>query len=111
MQYGVRAVIGTTFAGIFFDNCARNGLLALSLPADVVAMLTALAEDAATNLLTVDLERQTISAGNVKIGFEIDAVRREALMRGLDAVGQTLTLRDEIVAFQNRHFKAHPWFL
>jgi 3-isopropylmalate/(R)-2-methylmalate dehydratase small subunit len=111
MQYGVRAVIGTSFAGIFFDNCARNGLLAITLPADVVARLMAVADDAATNLLTVDLERQTISAGNVEIGFEIDAVRREALLRGLDAVGQTLTLRDEIAAFQHKHLEAHPWFL
>ena len=111
MQYGVRAIIGTSFAGIFFDNCARNGLLAITLPGDVVAMLMATADDAATNLLTVDLERQVIGAGNASIGFEIDAARKDALMRGLDAIGQTLTLRDEIVAFQNRHFKAHPWFL
>ena len=110
MQYGVRAVIGTSFAGIFFDNCARNGLLAICLPADVVAMLAALAGDAATNLLTIDLERQIIVGGDVRIGFEIDAARREALMRGLDAVGQTLTLRDEIAAFQHKHLEAHPWF-
>ena len=110
MQYGVRAVIGTSFAGIFFDNCARNGLLAICLPADVVTMLAALAGDAATNRLTIDLERQIIVGGNVRIGFEIDAARREALMRGLDAVGQTLTLRDEIAAFQHKHLEAHPWF-
>ena len=110
MQYGVRAVIGTSFAGIFFDNCARNGLLAICLPADVVTMLAALAGDAATNRLTIDLERQIIVGGDVRIGFEIDAARREALMRGLDAVGQTLTLRDEIAAFQHKHLEAHPWF-
>jgi 3-isopropylmalate/(R)-2-methylmalate dehydratase small subunit len=108
MQYGVRALIGTSFAGIFFDNCARNGLLAITLPESDVARLMALAEQAAG--FTVDLPRQTISAGDVELRFEIDAVRKEALLHGLDAIGQTLTMRDAILAFQQTHLEANPWF-
>ena len=108
MQYGVRALIGTSFAGIFFDNCARNGLLAITLPPADVARLSALAEQAVT--FTVDLPQQTIVAGDVAVRFEIDAVRKEALLNGLDAIGHTLTMRDEILAFQQRHLEAHPWF-
>jgi 3-isopropylmalate/(R)-2-methylmalate dehydratase small subunit len=108
MQYGVRALIGTAFAGIFFDNCARNGLLAITLPQADVAQLMALAGQMAA--FTVDLPAQTVSAGDVVLHFEIDAVRKEALLHGLDAIGQTLTLRAEILAFQQRHLEANPWF-
>jgi 3-isopropylmalate/(R)-2-methylmalate dehydratase small subunit len=110
MQYGVRALIGTSFAGIFFDNCARNGLLAITLPEADVLQLMRRAEQPATNTLVIELERQTISAGELVISFEIDAVRKQALLQGLDAIGQTLTLREEILAFQNKHLEANPWF-
>lgn len=108
MQYGVRALIGTSFAGIFFDNCARNGLLAITLAPGDVARLMTLAEEGAA--FTVDLPHQVIHAGDVTIGFDIDAVRKEALLNGLDAIGQTLTMRDDILAFQQRHLEANPWF-
>jgi 3-isopropylmalate/(R)-2-methylmalate dehydratase small subunit len=110
MQYGVRALIGTSFAGIFFDNCARNGLLAITLPEADVAQLMRLAEQPPTNTLVIELAQQTIRAGDLVISFEIDAVRKQALLQGLDAVGQTLTLREEILAFQNQHLEANPWF-
>lgn len=108
MQYGVRALIGTSFAGIFFDNCARNGLLAITLaPADVAQLMT-LAGQGAT--FTIDLPHQVVHAGDVTIGFDIDAVRKEALLHGLDAIGHTLTMRSDILAFQQRHLEANPWF-
>jgi 3-isopropylmalate/(R)-2-methylmalate dehydratase small subunit len=110
MQYGVRALIGTSFAGIFFDNCARNGLLAITLPEADVQLLMRLAENPAANRLTIDLERQLILEADVEIGFDIDPRRKEALLYGLDAIGQTLLLRDEILAFQHKHFEVHPWF-
>lgn len=108
MQYGVRALIGTSFAGIFFDNCARNGLLAITLAPGDVARLMMLAGQGAA--FTIDLPHQVIHAGDVTIGFDIDAVRKEALLNGLDAIGQTLTMRDDILAFQQRHLEANPWF-
>lgn len=110
MQYGVRALIGTSFAGIFFDNCARNGLLAITLPEAGVAHLMALAGQPSANTFTVDLVRQAISAGDFTMRFEIDAVRKEALLQGLDAIGHTLTLRDDILAFEHRHLEDNPWF-
>jgi 3-isopropylmalate/(R)-2-methylmalate dehydratase small subunit len=110
LQYGVRALIGTSFAGIFFDNCARNGLLALTLPAADVARLMQLALDAATNTLAVDLLEQSIRCGDLRIPFDIDPLRKDALLKGLDAIGQTLSLREDILAFQHQHFEANPWF-
>jgi 3-isopropylmalate/(R)-2-methylmalate dehydratase small subunit len=109
MQYGVRALVGTSFAGIFFDNCARNGLLAITLADSDVARIMRLAQNAQTNILTIDLPNQAITEQDLVIGFDIDPMRKEALMRGLDAIGQTLALRDEIRAFQDNHFEANPW--
>ena len=110
MQYGVRALIGTSFAGIFFDNCARNGLLAITLPRADVDKLMLNAASAATNQLTIELEAQIIRANDMEIRFEIDSARKQALLQGLDAIGHTLTMRADILAFQLRHLEAHPWF-
>jgi 3-isopropylmalate/(R)-2-methylmalate dehydratase small subunit len=109
LQYGVRALIGTSFAGIFFDNCARNGLLAITLPQGDVARIMQLAERAGENILTVDLAGQRITGADIDVGFDIDPVRKKALMQGLDAIGQTLESRNDILAFQNNHFEANPW--
>jgi 3-isopropylmalate/(R)-2-methylmalate dehydratase small subunit len=109
LQYGIRALIGTSFAGIFFDNCARNGLLAITLPQGDVARIMQLAERAAENILTVDLAGQRITGADIDVGFDIDPVRKKALMQGLDAIGQTLELRNDILAFQHNHFEANPW--
>jgi 3-isopropylmalate/(R)-2-methylmalate dehydratase small subunit len=110
MQYGIRALIGTSFAGIFFDNCARNGLLAITLPEEDMERVMRAAEQKTGNTLTIDLHRQTIVGTGFEVSFAIDSMRKDALLHGLDAIGQTLTLHDEILAFQEKHFKANPWF-
>ena len=110
MQYGIRALIGTTFSGIFFDNCARNGLLAISLSEPEIADLVKLAETGAASPMTVDLGNQTVSTGDQKIGFNIDPIRREALLNGRDAIGQTLDSRSEIASFEAMHLRKNPWF-
>ena len=108
-QLGVRALIGTSFAGIFFDNCARNGLLAVTLPPDEVEALLAQVSQPETNRLTVDLEAGTIEGAGGVWRFEIDASRRHALLNGLDAVGVALARADEIRVFETAHLQRHPW--
>lgn len=108
-QLGIRALIGTSFAGIFFDNCARNGLLAVTLPADVVEEVFARVTRPATNRLTVDLEAQTLVCADLTVRFEIDAPRREALLLGPDAVGATLERAAEIRDFEAGYFARRPW--
>jgi 3-isopropylmalate/(R)-2-methylmalate dehydratase small subunit len=108
MQAGVSALIGTSFAGIFFDNCARNGLLAIcAAPHDVEALLSRAAEGPCT--MRIDLPAQTIVASDLKSHFEIEPGRKRALMSGLDAVGLALEHRDAIAAFETQHFADHPW--
>jgi 3-isopropylmalate/(R)-2-methylmalate dehydratase small subunit len=111
-QLGIRAVIGTSFAGIFADNADNNGLLLVSLDAAAIARLLQWAVDPQCNRLTVDLPRQCVSAGpDLHWGFEIAPRRKQALLRGLDTVGTTLELAAEIRAFEAEHFAREPWLV
>ncbi len=110
-QLGIRAVLGTSFGGIFFDNCLNNGVLALTLAPAQVDILLGLAADPARNRLTIDLPAQRIEPGQgaPAIPFLLDARRKEALVRGLDAVAATLEEADAIRAFERAHHLAQPW--
>lgn len=110
-QIGLRCVIGSSFGGIFGDNCTRNGVPAIVLPVAEVDRLLALAGDAGTCEMTVDLERQQIvtPADGRTVSFDIDPLRRHMLLKGLDAAGLTLEMADDIRAFEQRHFAAQPW--
>ena len=111
-QRGIRALIGTSFAGIFFDNCARNGLPVITIDEDSVKALTDLATDPKTNRFTVDLPRQTIATTDGRIfSFDIEPERRDALILGLDAIGTTLQRRDAIVSFETSYLRQNPWLV
>ena len=109
MQLGIRAVLGTSFAGIFADNAANNGLLLVTLPANQVAALADRAAMAAENGMIVDLEDQSVMAGPLRLPFSVDCLRRDALMRGLDAIGATLDHIEAIRVFQRDRLAANPW--
>jgi 3-isopropylmalate/(R)-2-methylmalate dehydratase small subunit len=109
-QLGIRALVGTSFAGIFFDNCARNGLLAVSVGDPEIGALMARAADPARARFKVDLPNQEIAAADgFTVRFEIEPSRKEALLEGLDAVGSTLRRRDDIAAFERSHLEENPW--
>jgi 3-isopropylmalate/(R)-2-methylmalate dehydratase small subunit len=110
-QLGIRALIGSSFAGIFNDNCARNGLLIVTLPVETVAELLETVGEAATNTLTVDLAEQVIHVEQTgqAVGFDIDSFRKDALMRGLDGISLTLQHAADIKTFEARHRTANPW--
>jgi 3-isopropylmalate/(R)-2-methylmalate dehydratase small subunit len=110
-QFGIRAVIGTTYGGIFQDNCARNSVLTIALRPDEVDMLGRQASEPQANRLTVDLPSQTviIAATGRSMHFEIDALTKNALMQGMDAVAATLQDADKIRDFERAYFQARPW--
>lgn len=110
-ELGLRCVIGTTFGGIFADNCARNGVPAISVAADEAARLTALADDPAGCRFTVDLQARTIttSADARVLAFAFDPLRRHMLLQGLDAVGLTLQHPEDIRRFEARYLERQPW--
>ena len=112
-QFGIRAVIGTTYGGIFQDNCARNGVLTISLRPEEVEALGRQAGEANANYLTVDLPSQTviIAATGRSIRFEIDALTKNAMLQGLDAVAATLQDAEKIRDFESAYFSARPWLI
>jgi len=107
VQLGIRAIMAPSFAGIFFDNCARNGLLAIELDAASVEQLTLSAQ--AGDHVTVDLEKQTIDTPSATLNFSISEQRKTMLLHGLDAVGVTLQRRDSIAAFEAEYFARNTW--
>lgn len=110
MQLGIRALIGTTFAGIFGDNAANNGLLLIRLDETDLATLRERALHPANNILTVDLPGQTLSTGDGHVvPFEIAPLRKDAMVRGLDAIGSTLGHAADIHAFETRYRAERPW--
>ncbi|MGY2364276.1 3-isopropylmalate dehydratase small subunit [Pseudomonas azotoformans] len=109
-QMGIRALIGSSFAGIFYDNCQRNGVLLITLDEAVLQRLGQTVSQADQAQISVDLEAQAIRlADGEVIPFQIDTLRKTALLLGLDAIGSTLQRREEIKAFERQHLAANPW--
>jgi 3-isopropylmalate/(R)-2-methylmalate dehydratase small subunit len=109
-EYGFRAVIASSFADIFFNNCFKNGLLPVILPEEQVDIL--FKECAATEgyQLTVDLEKlQVIRPNGEAFSFSVDNFRRHCLLNGLDDIGLTLQVADDIRAFEAKAQAARPW--
>jgi len=111
-QYGFKALIASSYADIFSNNCVKNGLLPVVLPEPVVDALFQAVADTPGYTLTVDLAQQRVAAPDGESWtFEIDGHRRETLLKGLDEIGQTLLHAEEIRTFEARHFARHPWLL
>ena len=109
-QLGIRALIGTTYAGIFYDNCQRNGLLAIELEEEKMSELASLLSSGPIGDVSIDLPTQKISIeNNGDIKFDIDPMRKEVLLLGIDAIGSTLLHADTIDKFEYRHLKENPW--
>jgi 3-isopropylmalate dehydratase/3-isopropylmalate/(R)-2-methylmalate dehydratase small subunit len=109
LDFGVRCVIAPSFADIFYNNCFQNGLLPIALPPEAVSALLDQA-NGGNHVFSVDLAAQTVTAPSGEtFRFEIDPGRKEKLMRGLDAVGETLERAAAIDAFEARLALAQPW--
>ncbi len=109
-QMGIRALIGSSFAGIFYDNCQRNGVLLITLDEAVLQRLGRVVSQPDSAEISVDLEAQQIRLNDGQvIPFEIDALRKTALLLGLDAIGSTLQRSEQIKAFERDHLAANPW--
>ena len=107
-DFGIRCIISTSFADIFYNNCFKNGMLPVVLPR---AQVDVLMEDAkAGKEITVDLEKQSVvrSSGE-SIKFEVDAFRRTCLLNGLDDIGLTMQRAAKITAFEKKRRETEPW--
>ncbi|GMB64278.1 3-isopropylmalate dehydratase small subunit [Pectobacterium parmentieri] len=108
-QLGIRALIGTSFAGIFNDNCLRNGVLTITLAEDKMSELARIISHIETNEILIDLENQIISTEKEDFTFNVDELKKEMLVQGLDAIGLTLSFKDEIIQFENEYYSENPW--
>ncbi|OHX38242.1 3-isopropylmalate dehydratase small subunit [Methylomonas sp. LWB] len=107
-DYGFRAIIAPSFADIFFNNCFKNGVLPIVLPAETVDRL--FKEVADGYRLTIDLHEQTITTpGGATVAFSVDENRRFRLLNGLDDIGLTLQHADKIKAYEVERAKRAPW--
>ena len=101
-DYGFRCIIGESFGDIFFNNCMKNGVLPIVFDQEKMDSLFALSQNAGFKL-TVDLEKQTVTdEAGWQQSFEIDPVRKEPLLRGLDDIGMTLEHEDKITAYEQQ---------
>lgn len=109
-DFGIKAVISTSFADIFFNNCFKNGMLPIVLPQEQVDILMKDAEKGSNARMTVDLEAQEITTSDgVVIPFEIDAFKKHCLLNGLDDIGLTLEKVAAIDAFEAQAAQSRPW--
>tara|TARA_R110001583_G_scaffold31978_5_gene109294 strand:+ start:14572 stop:15210 length:639 start_codon:yes stop_codon:yes gene_type:complete len=110
-DYGFRAIIGTSFADIFFNNCFKNGVLPIVLPAAEVDELFRQCEATEGYQLKVDLAAQTVTRPDGKvIAFDVDAFRKECMLNGWDDIGLTLRHADKIRAFEDARRAKHPYY-
>lgn len=99
-DFGFKAVIATSFADIFYGNCMNNQLLPIALSSSEMDVLfAAVAADANAGII-IDLPAQTVSVGDTTLSFEIAEHHKNSLVKGLDAIGQTLELTSQIEAFE-----------
>jgi len=109
MDFGVKAVISTSFADIFYNNCFQNGLLPVVLKAEEVAQLMDEARGG-NHVVSIDLETQAVTSPSGKVfTFEIDPQRKQKMLLGLDAIGETLGKTASIDSYETKRALSQPW--
>ena len=108
-DFGIRCIISTSFADIFFNNLFKNGMLPIKLPRDQVEALMTDAD--AGKMIDIDLESQIVTrADGTKYSFDIDPFRKHCLINGLDDISLTLERGNKIAEFEKKRSTSQPWF-
>lgn len=109
-DFGIRAVISTSFADIFYNNCFKNGMLPIVLPQDQVNVLMEDARKGANARIAIDLASQTVTSADGQVfHFDLDPFKKHCLLNGLDDIGLTLEKVAQIDAFETQAAQARPW--
>jgi 3-isopropylmalate/(R)-2-methylmalate dehydratase small subunit len=110
LDFGIRCVISTSFADIFYNNCFKNGILPIKVSQEQLDKLMGEAEHGANATFTVDLDAQTVTGPDGdSVSFDIDPFRKHCLLNGLDDIGLTLQKEDKIAAFEEKRKAEQPW--
>lgn len=108
-QFGIRAVVASSYAEIFHSNAMNNRLLLVKLPPELVAKLMDDADDPSGNAIEIDITAQTLRSRSVQAKFELMPRHRKMFLEGLDSIGLSLTYQDEISKFASNHWTRQPW--
>lgn len=108
-QYGIEAVIAPSFGEIFYSNAMNNGLMLVVLSQSDSEAMLADVSNPETSEVIVDVESMTVRSKSVNASFFLSDRHRSMFMRGLDMIGATLTLEEEIKTFSDSHWKKRPW--
>jgi 3-isopropylmalate/(R)-2-methylmalate dehydratase small subunit len=109
-DFGIKVIVSTSFADIFYNNCFKNGMLPIVLPQEQVDILMKDAEKGANARMEVDLEAQTISTSDGEtFSFDVDPFKKHCLLEGLDDIGLTLAKASSIDTFEASAAQARPW--
>ena len=110
LDFGIRCVISSSFADIFYNNCFKNGILPIVLPQAAVDVLMADAKKGANARIGIDLPAQTVTTSDGQVfGFEVDSHRKHCLINGLDDIGLTLEKAAAIDIFEAKAATLRPW--
>ena len=110
LDFGIRCVISTDFADIFYNNSSKNGILLIKVSPEELEQLMEGAERGANATMTVDLESQEITnSDGEKIIFEVDSFKKHCLLNGLDDIGLTLKKESSISAYEEKQKASEPW--
>ncbi|GGW30121.1 3-isopropylmalate dehydratase small subunit [Gemmobacter lanyuensis] len=110
LDFGIRCVISTSFADIFYNNCFKNGILPIVMPQEVVDVLMEDARKGGNARMVVDLEAQTVSTSDGQsFAFSVDPFRKHCLLNGLDDIGLTLEKATAIDSFEAKAKTLRPW--
>ena len=110
LDFGIRCVISTSFADIFYNNCFKNGILPIVMPQEVVDVLMEDARKGGNARMVVDLEAQTVSTSDGQsFPFSVDPFRKHCLLSGLDDLGLTLEKATSIESFEAKAKTLRPW--
>ena len=110
LDFGIKVIISTSFADIFFNNCFKNGILPIILPKEERDLLMDDAHKGSNSVLTINLENQEITRpdGSI-IKFEVDKFKKKCLLDGLDDIELTMKKFEKIKSFENSYFQKFPW--
>ena len=109
-DFGIKAIVSTSFAHIFYNNCFKNGMLPIALPQEAVDVLMKDAEKGSNARMTIDLENQVVTTSDgEEFRFEIDPFRKHCLLEGLDDIGLTMEKVGAIDSFESEAAQSRPW--
>jgi 3-isopropylmalate/(R)-2-methylmalate dehydratase small subunit len=109
-DFGIKCIISTSFADIFFNNCFKNGILLITVSEDLHQILLQDAEMETTSIMKIDLKNQKIVRNNGdQLDFEVDEFKKYCLLNGLDDIGLTLKSADKISSFEKEYSDKFSW--